>query len=209
MNTTPFPIRPVLLVDDEEQFLFSISLVLEAAGINHVVQCQDSRDVMPLLSKEDFSPRAAGYADASAIGRRSTAHDFGRFPGTPRNCPHGREPRGNCGRMYEKWRLRLRRETCGHSSPRGGGAACGGSQRPASEKSSTQGASVFQQPGTARSVFRDCHPRPGDVLDFRQVESIAETGNPVLITGETGVGKEKIAEAIHQLRACLKKKKVV
>ena len=55
MNTTPFPIRPVLLVDDEEQFLFSISLVLEAAGINHVVQCQDSRDVMPLLSKEDFS----------------------------------------------------------------------------------------------------------------------------------------------------------
>ena len=34
---------------------------------------------------------------------------------------------------------------------------------------------------------------------FHQVESIAVTGQPVLITGETGVGKEKIAEAIHQL----------
>ena len=34
---------------------------------------------------------------------------------------------------------------------------------------------------------------------FRQVESIAVTGQPVLITGETGVGKEKIAEAIHRL----------
>lgn len=34
---------------------------------------------------------------------------------------------------------------------------------------------------------------------FRQVESIAVTGDTVLITGETGVGKEKIAEAIHRL----------
>ena len=34
---------------------------------------------------------------------------------------------------------------------------------------------------------------------FRQVESIAGSGNPVLITGETRVGKEKIAEAIHRL----------
>ena len=34
---------------------------------------------------------------------------------------------------------------------------------------------------------------------FRQVESVAVTGDTVLITGETGVGKEKIAEAIHRL----------
>ena len=34
---------------------------------------------------------------------------------------------------------------------------------------------------------------------FRQVESIAGSGNPVLITGETGVGKEKIAAIVHQL----------
>ena len=34
---------------------------------------------------------------------------------------------------------------------------------------------------------------------FRQVESIAGSGNPVLITGETGVGKEKIAAILHRL----------
>ena len=34
---------------------------------------------------------------------------------------------------------------------------------------------------------------------FRQVESIAGSGSPVLITGETGVGKEKIAAIVHEL----------
>ena len=34
---------------------------------------------------------------------------------------------------------------------------------------------------------------------FQQIESSARSGHPVLITGETEVGKEKIAEIIHQL----------
>ena len=49
-------------------------------------------------------------------------------------------------------------------------------------------------------VFSDIITQnPAMYAIFRQVESIAVTGDTVLITGETGAGKEKIAEAIHRL----------
>ena len=40
---------------------------------------------------------------------------------------------------------------------------------------------------------------PAMDIIFRRVELVAPSTQPVLITGETGVGKERIAEAIHQL----------
>ncbi|HAR97195.1 MAG TPA: two-component system response regulator, partial [Deltaproteobacteria bacterium] len=34
---------------------------------------------------------------------------------------------------------------------------------------------------------------------FRYAEAVAGTGQPILITGETGVGKELIARAVHKI----------
>jgi DNA-binding NtrC family response regulator len=50
----------------------------------------------------------------------------------------------------------------------------------------------------ARIVTRNPEMR----LLFQYLESIAPTHLPVLVTGETGVGKELIAEAIHNLSGC-------
>ena len=55
MKQIIFPENPVLLVDDETQLLFSAEMTLSSAGINHVRQCQDSREVLPLLTRQPVS----------------------------------------------------------------------------------------------------------------------------------------------------------
>ncbi len=55
MNSTTYPSAPVLIVDDEQQILSSVSVTLNIAGINNLVLCQDSREVEKLLAQQKYS----------------------------------------------------------------------------------------------------------------------------------------------------------
>ena len=52
MKTIDTPSSPILIVDDEEYILKSTSRLLRSAGINNVVCCRDSREVMGILSSQ-------------------------------------------------------------------------------------------------------------------------------------------------------------
>ncbi len=50
MNVELFPSFSVLIVDDEEYVLNSLSGVLESGGITNIICTRDSREVLDLLS---------------------------------------------------------------------------------------------------------------------------------------------------------------
>ena len=54
MSAATYPYLPVLLVDDEPQALNSFETVLRSARIENSIQCRDSREVLPLLSKREI-----------------------------------------------------------------------------------------------------------------------------------------------------------
>ena len=54
MNRPKYPPLPVLLVDDESQALESFEIALSSGSMDNSVRCQDSRDVMSLLSRQEF-----------------------------------------------------------------------------------------------------------------------------------------------------------
>ncbi len=53
MNNTAHQERPVMLVDDEARVLAAFSTELRLGGIANVLTCQDPREVLPMLAKEE------------------------------------------------------------------------------------------------------------------------------------------------------------
>ena len=50
-----FPTKPVFIIDDEEQFLYSISLSLRANGISNVITCMTGMKAKEYISTMAFS----------------------------------------------------------------------------------------------------------------------------------------------------------
>ena len=88
IDEAKFPRLPILLVDDEAQFLLSESVTLNSAGITHTVECQDSRDVMPLLSKQDFQGIVMDMSMPHVFGLGSLATGRRKLSGHSRRHHH-------------------------------------------------------------------------------------------------------------------------
>ena len=54
MSRTIYPQLPVMLVDDEAQALTSFEVTLRSAGVNHIMTCGDSREVMTVLGRQEI-----------------------------------------------------------------------------------------------------------------------------------------------------------
>ena len=199
MKQAEFPSLPVLLVDDEEDFLLSTSVTLSGAGVNNIVQCQDSRNVMSLLSEQGFSvivldmnmPYIPGWELLPVI-----AQDY---PDTPVVVITGLDE-GEMGaqtikagaaeylvKPVEAPRLVTTiKNVIDMAEMRNENALL--KKYLLSDRLDHPEAfsSIVTQSSAMRSIFQ-------------YAEAIARTSMPALVTGETGVGKELIARAIHDL----------
>ena len=54
MKTDLFPEDPILVVDDEESVIKGLTTSLKSKGINNLVSCSDSREVMGIVSSTEL-----------------------------------------------------------------------------------------------------------------------------------------------------------
>jgi DNA-binding NtrC family response regulator len=198
-----YPSFGILLVDDEPAWLRSLSISLErSGGINNIIQCQDTRQVMRVISQNDIGlvlldltmPYICGeemlkliseqhpevaVIIVSGMNQVETAVKCMQFGAYDYFVKTVEEERLVSGILRTIRMLELQRENREIRTR----FLCDILQYP----------EIFSDIVTASKSMRSI---------FQYIESIAKSSQPVLITGESGVGKELIARTLHALSGC-------
>jgi DNA-binding NtrC family response regulator len=203
MNSSLYPHFGVLLVDDEPAWLRSLSLTLErSAGISNIMTCQDSRQVPDLLNQHEIGlllldltmPHLSGeellqliaeqhpgvaviiISGMNQIESAVTCIKLGAFDYFVKTVEEDRLVSGVLRAIRV---LELERQN--------------------REMSSRMLSGELKHPEAFADIVttdRSMH------AIFAYIEAVALSSEPLLITGESGVGKELIARAAHTLSGC-------
>jgi len=197
--TSPYPHFPILMVDDEEQALNSFEIALRSANINHVICCQDSRQVMPIFSSQEIEAMMLDLSMPHMSGEELLSMVNKDFPEVPVIIITGSNDVETAVRCM-KW------------------GAFDYMVKPVEKSrliSGVRRAIELRELQRENRLLRDHvlsdrleHPEAfseiitnSDLIRsvFQYIEAISISPHPVLITGETGVGKELAARALHNL----------
>jgi len=194
-----YPPHPVLLVDDELHTLASFDIALRSQGINNTIRCQDSREVAGILAQQPVEiilldlmmPHVSGHDILKDVSQR--------FPDLPVIIVTGVNEVETAVRCIQQGAFDyvLKPVEIERLLPSIRRAL---EVRQLRRENSRLASSFFEKDPARPEVFSKIVTNNETMKAlFRYCEAIAEGRQPVLITGETGVGKESIARAIHDL----------
>jgi len=199
MTTTIYPESAILLIDDEEHFLRSAQFTLSSEGLSNVITCADSRRALETLAQQPCSVVILDLNMPHLSGWDLLPQITGRFPDLPIvviTAVNEVETAVRCikagafdylvkpvddGRLItvvtralQFHEVRLENERLKYYLL----------------------TAQLQHPDKFAAILTNDPAMRGI---FQYIEAIAQTPLPVLITGETGTGKELIARAVHEV----------
>lgn len=199
MNESIYPKLPVLLVDDEQQFLLSAEMALNANGVTNVLQSYNSLEVMSILSEQEISVILLDITMPHKTGDELLKEIHQEFPNISVimvTAVNEVETAVECMKNGAiDYLLKPVDET----------------RLVTTLKRAIEFAEVREENLKLKEyLLSDRLDSPDAFSDiitdsenmrsiFQYVEAIGSTSLPVLITGDTGVGKELIARAIHRI----------
>ncbi len=198
MNFSVLPVNPVLLVDDEHQFLHSALFSLKSCGLSNVECCNESTRVMGLLSGKSFSAILMDIMMPILSGKELLPQITQKYPDIPvimLTAVNEIETAVECVKFgafdylvkpIDKTRLVT---ALGKAIEFGEMKRENNRLKKSLLSDSLEYPEAFEEIVTCSQSMRSL---------FQYIEAIAPTTLPALVLGETGSGKELIAKAIHK-----------
>jgi DNA-binding NtrC family response regulator len=193
------PLQPILIVDDEESALDSFATILQMGGFTNLITCVDSRQVEPLLARQPVSCLLLDLQMPYLPGRELLDRLREGFPEIPVIVITGLGDietavdcmkKGACdflAKPVEKNQLlALLKRTIEFQELK----------RSYADLRENFFSGRIKDP-RAFSAMVTAHPLMKKI--FLYLQAVAPSPEPVLVTGETGVGKELVARTLHQL----------
>jgi two-component system response regulator HydG len=194
--------RQVLLVDDEEEILSTLKLNLQINGVGEVLTLSDSREVLPLLASKPVAVMVLDLTMPHLSGvelLRTVARDYTHIPVVVVTANDETDTAVDCMKHgafdylvkpVDSARLLTTIKKALELS------CLSGEVSSLKHRLLSEG---LDNPGAfAAIVTRNRKMR----ALFQYAEVVAGCSQPIIVTGETGVGKELVARAVHELSGC-------
>jgi len=202
MKPKLFPLSPVLIVDDEEHILKNLKVVLKSADIRNVITCNNSSKVKYFLNKQDFSVILLDLFMPKISGETLLPMIRSDFPDIPIIVVTGINEINrvvNCIKLgaYDylvkpienNYLISVVRHAIELKELKNENYMLKNSILKHEVKDPTLFLEIITQNKAMQSIFE-------------YIETISLSREPIIITGETGTGKELIANAIHKASGC-------
>jgi DNA-binding NtrC family response regulator len=199
MSQTIYPQLPVLLVDDETQALTSFEVTLRSAGINHFIGCGDSREVMSVLGQQEIEIMLLDLWMPHVSGEELLRQITADYPDVPVVIVTGADDVETAVKCMKQGALDYIVKPV-EKSRLVSSVKRGIELRELQRENQLLKARILSDRLSRPEAFADIVTRsPAMRSIFQYAEAVAVSPRPVLITGETGVGKELVARALHVL----------